>query len=98
MNFNVYLDEALARRLAALAKRTGARRNALIRQAVASLVARTKAEWPGPVLEWDGDPTIPPFEALRIDLGEPTVDPFAPSPRVSRSRQPRATKPRPRRR
>ncbi len=77
MNFNVYLEAPLAKKLGALARRTGTKRNALIRQAVAKLVAEDDARWPAMVLAWTGDPDFPPFEAtreeLRIDADD---DPF----------------------
>ena len=87
MNFNVYLDDDLARRLAALAKRTGARRNALVRQAVANLVASTSTSWPEAVLAWTGDASVAPFESFRRELSEPNDDPFAPTPSRPRRRR-----------
>jgi len=95
VNFNVYLDDALVRRLDALAKKTGQPRNALIRRAVASWVEHARTEWPTGVLEWTGDPSWPPFEQVRQELAEPTGDPFAPSPSRAKTR---ATSGRPARR
>jgi predicted transcriptional regulator len=77
MNFNVYLEDALARRLTVTAKRTGVRRNALIRQAVADWVTRTGASWPAAVLGWMGDPAMRPFEASRAELAKMDDDPLS---------------------
>lgn len=88
MNFKVSLDEDLARRLAARAKRTGARRNALVRQAVADLVDRT-ASWPDVVVAWKGDASVTPFESFRAELGDAKDDPPALGGSLSRKRTPR---------
>jgi hypothetical protein len=88
VNFNVYIDDTLARKLAVLARRTGAPRNALIRKAIAQWVARSKAGWPTVVLEWEGDPSSVPFEELRAELAAPSADPFS-SRTPSRPHRPR---------
>lgn len=90
----MYLDDELVRRLEALAKRTGARRNAIIRQAVAAWVGRAGAEWPSIVAEWRRDPAAPRFDDMRSELVEPPADPFAPAKRRGKRpvrRKPRAT-------
>jgi ribbon-helix-helix CopG family protein len=96
VNFNVYLDDAVARRLDLLAKRTGKPRNAIIRHAVATLLERAHSEWPTVVLEWAGDASIPPFEQARVELLDPPEDPFRPTLRPShrgkRARKGRAPK------
>ena len=76
MNFNVYLDDELAKRLSKLAKRTGSPRDALIRRAVASWVRGAGAAWPARVLEWKGDPSATPFEDARLELAKAPADPF----------------------
>jgi predicted transcriptional regulator len=90
VNFNVYLDDELVRRLDALSKRTGIRRNALIREAVGNLVRRRKTTWPDIILEWKGEPDAVPFEDARSELAEPADDPFgAPGRSTARSTKPR---------
>jgi hypothetical protein len=84
VNLNVYLDDAVARRLDLLARQTGKPRNAIIRHAVATWLERAHAEWPPVVLEWAGDPSTPPFERARDELLDPPEDPFLPAPRASR--------------
>ena len=86
VNFNVYLDDTVARRLELFAKRTGRPRNAIIRQAVATWLEQAQAEWPSVVLEWKGDASVPPFEQARRELLAPVEDPFLPA----RSRSGRA--------
>ncbi len=76
VNFNVYVSDDLARRLAALAKRSGTKRNTIIRKALESWVSRAGATWPDVVLQWSGEPTAVPFESLRSELGEVPDDPF----------------------
>jgi len=77
MNFNVYLDEATVNRLNALARESGATRNALIRQAVAHLLDdAAPAGWPSSVMAWEGDPSVPPFEGARVSLRPPKADPL----------------------
>jgi hypothetical protein len=78
VNFNVYVSDDLARRLAALAKRSGTKRNTIIRRALESWVERAGATWPDVVLSWTGDPTVIPFESFRAELRDPGADPFEP--------------------
>ena len=85
MNFNVYVSDDLARRLAALAKRSGTKRNTLIRKALESWVGRAGATWPDVVLRWTGDPAAVPFESFRSELEGARDDPFkAEAPRRQR--------------
>jgi hypothetical protein len=87
VNFNVYLDDETARRLDAVAKASGAPRNALVRRAVAEWLERTGAGWPALILEYAGDPTVQPFESHRDELQPPNDDPFAPSRAHDRKRR-----------
>ena len=79
MNFNIYLDSALGEALKRLAKRRKVTRNALIRKAVEDLVAKESQaqSWSRAVVQWQGDPEFPPFEAHRAQLRSPAKDPFA---------------------
>lgn len=77
MNFNVYLDDATARRLTALAKRRRTTRNAIIRDAVKDWLEMSGAKrWPAQILSFEGLPDLVPFEKHRADLGAAPVDPF----------------------
>lgn len=79
MNFNIYLDDALAQALQRLAKRRKVSRNALIRKAVEDLVTREthSRNWSSAVLEWQGAPEFEPFESHRSRLRAPSEDPLA---------------------
>lgn len=72
----MYVSDDLARRLAALAKRSGTKRNTLIRKALESWVGRAGATWPDVVLQWRGEPAAVPFESFRRELESASDDPF----------------------
>jgi hypothetical protein len=78
VNFNVYVDDVTAEKLKQLARKTGASRNALVRKALAAYLDRGAADWPAIVTGYEGDESIPPFEAARDELAFPVDDPFAP--------------------
>jgi len=78
MNFNVYLDDDTGNRLGRLAKERGQSRNALIREAVAGMVARnSEGLWPAIVTNFNGHKAAPQFEQLREELREPSADPLS---------------------
>lgn len=87
MNFNVYLDDALARRLDDAARRKRLPRNALVRSAVAAWLEREAAPWPDAVLRFTGDASATPFEAHRGELEEPVDDPLALGSRPTKPRR-----------
>lgn len=77
MNFNVYLDAVTVTRLNALARQRGTTRNALIREAVAQLLAGNGGPaWPEVVRKFAGLPAAPRFEASRRTLRAPRKDPL----------------------
>jgi hypothetical protein len=66
MNFSVHVDEALAKELAQLVKRTKKNRNALVNEALRQFVAqKRRAEWPPELLEADPPGAVAPFETHR---------------------------------
>ena len=78
MNFNVYIDKQTGERLARMAKARRTTRNALIREALAHLVAREPGvPWPQEVLGFRGIAAARPFEQARRTLGAPGADPLA---------------------
>jgi hypothetical protein len=77
VNFNVYVDDATAEKLKKLARRTGASRNSLVREAIAVYLERGASQWPAIVTEFQGDASVKPFEAARTELAPSPVDPFA---------------------
>lgn len=90
MNFNVYLDDATAKRLDALARREKVARNALIRRAVDALLERGRQNWPDIVMQWKGDPDAVPYESYRAELLGPNDDPLGvlrPQPEDKRAKR-----------
>lgn len=78
MNFNVYIDKRTGERLQRLARTRRTTRNALVREALASLLERdTGAGWPEVVLGFDGVAGARRFEASRRGLRRPAADPLA---------------------
>jgi hypothetical protein len=78
MNFNVYVDEEMGKRLERLAKARRTSRNALIREAVAQLLDRAAdIGWPKVVADFEGDPRAHRFERSRRQLRAPKRDPLA---------------------
>ena len=66
MNFSVHIDEAMAKELARLVRRSGTNRNALINEALRHYVAeKRRAEWPKELLEAAPVPDLVPFEKHR---------------------------------
>lgn len=76
MNFNLYLDDATAKRLGRLAKKLRKPRNAVIREAVEAWLLHEGPSWPDSVAKFRGDPSAPRFEATRAELGKLREDPF----------------------
>ncbi len=78
MNFNVYVDKQTGERLRRLTKTRRTSRNALIREALALLLARgSEPHWPREVAEFRGVRGALRFERDRQTLGRPRADPFA---------------------
>lgn len=78
MHFNVYFDDVTGQRLTAAALQAGETRNALIRQAVSEwLMRHAQPQWPDSVMDFQGLPDMPPFEAGRERLKPPVDDPLA---------------------
>ena len=77
MNFNLYLDDKTGEQLNRAAERSGQSRNALIRQAVLEWLARGRQpQWPAAVMDFEGLPDLPPFEASRSKLKPPAAEPL----------------------
>jgi len=77
MTFSVHIDQETADTLARLAKKTGRKRNALIREAIRSWVERERrSEWPEAVLQFRGVPSITTFESYRHELKPPRERPL----------------------
>ena len=78
MNFNIYLDDETGQQLTLAAQDAGVNRNAVIRRAVSEWLARhAQPQWPEAILNFQGIPEIPAFEASRSQLTPPAADPLA---------------------
>ena len=75
MNFSIYINDALGRKLDKIAKSENVSRNKLITEAIARLVAEKETvEWSEEILNWQG---CPEFELPnRGDLVEPREEVF----------------------
>ena len=76
VNFSVYLDDESVHRLDEICSKTGTSRNALIRLAIRDLLDRGRPTWPAEVLNFEPDPSFPPFESHRRELAAPSDDPL----------------------
>ena len=78
MSFHVYIEPDLELKLDALCRKTGQKRNTLVRDALREYVnSRLKATWPEDVFRFKPDPDLVPFESLRGDLLPERDDMFA---------------------
>ena len=80
MNFNLYLDDQTAKELDLTASELGETRSGLIRKALREWLdkkTRGNPGWPSLILEWQGEPDMPPFESYRGELLPPRDDAFS---------------------
>lgn len=69
MSFHVYLEPDLQAKLDSLCKKTGQKRNTLVREAVRQLVERNlDSTWPDAVFAFRADPALVPFESARKEF------------------------------
>ena len=69
MSFHVYVEPELEHQLEALCKRTGKKRNAVVREALREYVTRqSERPWPKAVFQFKPDPNLVRFETTRTDL------------------------------
>jgi hypothetical protein len=77
VNFNVYVDAETAKRIAALAKQRQTTRNAIVREAIESWLAKQgRRTWSERVIAFEGRRDFPGFEMHRKDLADAPLDPF----------------------
>lgn len=66
MSFHVYLEPELEYKLQSLCKKTGKKRNAIVREAIREYVdSHLSSEWPAAVFDFIPDKDLPPFENAR---------------------------------
>ncbi len=69
MNFHVYIEQELESKLELLCKKTGSKRNSLVREALREyLKNHLSQQWPESVFDFKPDRHLPRFESLRGDL------------------------------
>ena len=69
MNFNVYLDDHLAKDLASFCQHSHKKRNAVIRDALELYIHQAMPKsWPQSILKFKGIQDIEPFENYRDEL------------------------------
>ncbi|MDJ0575273.1 MAG: ribbon-helix-helix domain-containing protein [Xenococcaceae cyanobacterium MO_234.B1] len=72
MNFNVYLEDEIGKKLEAISKKENVSRNALIRQAVKLLIdSKKRSQWSEDILNWNGIKEEISFESYRNELIPP---------------------------
>lgn len=74
MNFNIYLNDEIAKKLEYLAEKEKKSRNSLIRAAIEAYLNANKStsEWPKIILDFKGvGDAIPSFESYRNELKPP---------------------------
>jgi Ribbon-helix-helix protein, copG family len=76
MTFTIYLDKESAHQFERIAKESGKKRNALIREALKEWLARRKrSQWPSEIINFKGIKGAPRFEDGR-KLLKPPREPF----------------------
>jgi hypothetical protein len=69
VSFHVYVEPELQDKLDALCKKTGRKRNALVREALRDYVEKQAVSaWPPSFFDFKADQSFPRFESLRDDL------------------------------
>lgn len=69
MSFHVYIEPDLESRLDTLCKKTGEKRNALVRKAIREYVdSQLATEWPEDLFKFKPDKSLPRFEETRNEF------------------------------
>lgn len=78
MSFHVYVEPELERKLTDLCKKTGRKRNSLVREALREyLVRHSLQDWPEEVFGFKPNNKLVRFESLRGSFGKQRDDIFA---------------------
>lgn len=75
MNFSIYLDPDISKELEVECKKTGKKRNAIIRGALRKYLKKSSS-WPKSVQNFTPDPDATRFESYREELSVPREDIF----------------------
>lgn len=77
MNFNVYIEDDLARKLEIIANFLGKKKNYIIREALSQWVeTHSEVRWPDSIKTFEGIKDFPAFESHRNELLAPKEDIF----------------------
>lgn len=69
MSFHVYVEPDLERKIEDLCKKTGRKRNAIVREALKEFVEKHSTQaWPDAVFNFRPNSKLARFESLRADL------------------------------
>lgn len=72
MNFNIYLEDELGRKLDNICQLSGKKRNTIIREALETWIQQySMPDWPESIKTFQGEPESIRFESHRAELKEP---------------------------
>jgi hypothetical protein len=78
LSFHVYIEPALEAKLDSLCKKTGEKRNAIVRKALREYVeSRLVTEWPEDLFQFKPDKSLQRFESSRTEFTSDRDDIFA---------------------
>jgi hypothetical protein len=78
LGFHVYIEPDLQEKLELLCKKTGKKRNAIMREALRSYLERNcQSSWPKAVFAFVCDPALRTFESFRSEFPPEREDLFA---------------------
>lgn len=81
MSFHVYIEPDLESKLDTLCKKTGEKRNAIVRKALRAYVnSHLTADWPEGLFDFKPDKSLPRFEATRSEFASDRDDVFHQNP------------------
>lgn len=77
MSFHVYIEPELESKLDSLCKKTGEKRNAIVRKALREYVeSQLNSEWPENLFDFKPDKSLPRFEEYRREFSADRDDIF----------------------
>lgn len=78
MSFHVYVEPELEEKIEAVCKKTGRKRNTIVREALREYVEKLASqEWPDDVFRFKPDAELSRFESLRENMYQQRDDIFA---------------------
>ena len=77
MHFNIYVNRQLGNQLTEYATNQGVTRNRLIHEVLERFIQEERQIWPNIILNFQGVPDFPAFEASRSELLPAKEDPLA---------------------